>query len=47
MFFISSSMNFCMRSPDLQAQEPFSIRAKVRFWRLRAFMSSRKFFITG
>ena len=31
MPFISSSRNFCMRSPDLQAQEPFSTMATVRF----------------
>ena len=41
MFFSSSSTNFCIRSPDLTAQEPFSMMAKVRFWRFRAFMSSR------
>ena len=45
MFFISSSTNFCIRSPDLQAQEPFSMRATVRFCRLCATMSCSRFSI--
>ena len=31
MFFSSLLTNFCMRSPDFTAHEPFSMRAKVRF----------------
>ena len=47
MFFSCSLMNFYIKSPDLLAQEPFSMRAKVRFCRFSAFMSSMKFFMTG
>ena len=47
MSFISSSRNFCIRSPDLTAQEPFSMMAQVRFWKFSAFRCMRKSCITG
>ncbi|MPN51100.1 hypothetical protein SDC9_198742 [bioreactor metagenome] len=47
IFFISSLRNFCIRSPDLTAQDPFSIRATVRFCTFSAFMSRRKLCIAG
>ena len=47
MFFISSLTNFCMRSPDFTAHEPFSMMAKVRFCRFSAFMSIRKSCMAG
>ena len=47
IFFSYSLMNFCIKSPDLLAQERFSMRAKVRFWRFSAFISIKKLCITG
>ena len=47
MFFISLLTNFCMRSPDFTAHEPFSMRAKVRFCRFSAFISIRKSCMAG
>ena len=51
----SSRMSMCfsfsssarMRAPERGAQEPFSTRATVRFWRFRAFMSARKLCMGG
>lgn len=43
----SSFMNFSIKSPDLQAQDPFSTIANVLFCKCSAFISMRKLCITG